>query len=54
LEQESFDSPYLKDLQKTLLKNGSASAALKDLGKITDSVCARHNIYAFLQQPVSA
>lgn len=48
LEQESFDSPYLKDLQKTLLKSGSASAALKDLEKITDSVCARHNIYAFL------
>lgn len=48
LEQESFDSSYLKDLQKTLLKNGSASAALKDLEKITDSVCARHNIYAFL------
>ena len=48
LEQESFDSLYLKDLQKTLLKNGSASAALKDLEKITDSVCARHNIYVFL------
>lgn len=48
LEQESFDSPYLNDLRQTLLKNGSASTALKELETITDSVCARHNIYAFL------
>lgn len=48
LERESFDSPYLKTLQKTLLKNGVASVALKELEAIADSVCARHNIYAFL------
>lgn len=48
LEQESFDSPYLKALQKTLLKNGTASAALKELEEISVSVSARHNIYAFL------
>jgi len=48
LEQESFDSPYLRELQKTLQKNGTASAALKELEEISDSVCARHNIYAFV------
>lgn len=48
LEGESFDSPCLKALQKTLLENGAASAALKELEAITDSVCTRHNIYAFL------
>ena len=48
LEQESFDSPYLNDLQQTLLKNSSASAALKELETITDSVCARHNILCVL------
>ncbi len=48
LEGESFDSPYLKDLQNTLLKNGAASAALKELEAIAESVCTRHNIYAFL------
>lgn len=48
LEGESFDSPYLKDLQKTLLENGSAFAALKELEAIAESVCTRHNIYAFL------
>ena len=48
LERESFDSPYLRDLQKTLLKDGTASVALKELESITDSVCTRHNVYAFL------
>lgn len=48
LEQESFDSSYLRTLQKTLLKNGTASAALKELESLADSVCSRHNIYAFL------
>lgn len=48
LERETFHSPYLTALQKTLLKNGTASAALKELEAISDSVCARHNIYAFL------
>ncbi len=32
LEQESFESPYLKELQKSLLRNGtSASAAFREL-----------------------
>lgn len=48
LERESFDSPCLKDLQKTLMDNGVASAALKELETISDSVCTRRNIYAFL------
>lgn len=48
LEGESFDSPYLKDLQKILSENGSAFAALKELEAIAESVCTRHNIYAFL------
>lgn len=48
LEQESFDSPYLKNLQKVLLENGTASAALKELEELADAVCTRHNIYAFL------
>ncbi len=48
VERESFDSPYLKNLQKTLLDNGTASAALKELESIADSVCTRHNVYAFL------
>ena len=48
LERESFDSACLKALQKTLLENGVASVALKELEAIADSVCARHNIYAFL------
>lgn len=48
LERESFDSSCLNDLQKTLLKNGTASAALRELEAIADSVCTRHNIYAFL------
>ena len=48
LEQETFYSPYLRELQKTLQKNGTASAALKELEEISDSVCARHNIYAFV------
>lgn len=48
LERESFDSPCLNALQKTLLENGVASVALKELEAIADSVCARHNIYAFL------
>lgn len=46
LEQESFESPYLKALQNTL--NGTASVALKELEAIADFVCTRHNIYAFL------
>lgn len=48
LEQESFDSPYLKNIQKTLLANITASEALKELEEIAGSVCARYNIYAFL------
>lgn len=48
LESESFDSPYLKSLQKTLYKNGTASVALKELEEIAESVCTRHNFYAFL------
>lgn len=48
LEKESFESAYLKDLQKTLLQNGTASIALKELEKIADCVRTRHNIYAFL------
>lgn len=48
LEEESFDSPCLNAVQKTLLKNGTASAALRELEAIADSVCTRHNIYAFL------
>ena len=48
LEGETFQSPYLMALQKKLLKNGTASAALKELESIADSVCTRHNIYAFL------
>lgn len=34
LEGESFDSPYLRALQKTLLKDGTASVALKELESI--------------------
>lgn len=48
LEGEAFDSPCLKALQKILLENGTASAALKELEAVADSVCTRHNIYAFL------
>lgn len=48
LEEASFESIYLQDLQKSLLKNGTASAALKELEEIADSVCIRNNIFAFL------
>lgn len=48
LEKEPFESPYLNDLQNTLLKNKTASAALEELESIADSVCTRHNVYAFL------
>ncbi|NBI85660.1 mannonate oxidoreductase [Lachnospiraceae bacterium] len=48
LEREAFHSPYLKSLQDILLKNGTASAALKELETITEAVSARHNLYAFL------
>ena len=48
IEQESFDSSCMNDLQKILLLNGSASSALKELEKIADAVRTRHNIYAFL------
>lgn len=48
LERESFDSPYLKALQKTLLENGTASAALKELNAIADAVCTRCSIFGFL------
>lgn len=48
LERESFESSCLRDLQRTLLKNGTASAALKELESIAESVCTRHNIYGFL------
>lgn len=48
LERETFESAYLKELQETLLKNEAASAALKELEEISDAVCARRNIYAFV------
>lgn len=48
LEQESFDSPYLRSLQNELCRKKSASAALKELESITQAVTIRHNIYAFL------
>lgn len=48
LEKETFDSPYLIALQKILLNKGTASVALTELEEIADSVCTRHNIYAFL------
>lgn len=48
LEQESFDSFYLCSMQEDLLKNKTASAALKELEAITDAVKIRHNLYAFL------
>lgn len=48
LEQQSFDCFYLRDLQSELFENGPASAALKELEKITEAVNIRHNLYAFL------
>ena len=47
LERESFESPYLMDLRSTLLRDGAASS-LKELEAISDSVSARHNVYAFV------
>lgn len=57
LIQESFDSPYLRQLQQTLTgsakddnsvkhTNTGAVNALKELEAIADSVVIRHNIYA--------
>ncbi len=49
LEQESFESPYLKELQKSLLQNGtSASAAFRELSGISQAVMTRKNIFAFV------
>lgn len=64
IEQESFDSPYLRALQKSLTdssaiahdsscpKNSAhsktASEAFKELEKIADSVVIRHNLFALI------
>lgn len=48
IEQETFQSDYLCDLQKLLCQNGSASDALNELEHITDAVNARKNYIAFI------
>lgn len=48
LEEESFESPYLQELQKKLLENGTASSALKALERLSAAVSTRHNVYGFL------
>lgn len=48
LEEETFTCDYLKQLQNTLTKNGSACTALKELEAITESVVIRKNLFAFI------
>lgn len=48
LEGEAFESPYFLDVQRVLSEDGTASAALKELEAISDAVCARRNVYAFV------
>lgn len=47
-EGQRFESPFLKDLQKTLTGKGSAHAALKELEKIKEQVVVRHNLLALV------
>lgn len=48
IEQESFQSGRLCEIQMAMQKNGGASSALKTLKRIGEAVNARHNGLAFL------
>ena len=46
IEEKSFKSSYLKELQKQLLISGSPVQGIESLNKLTDSIKLRHNFLA--------
>lgn len=48
VEEEGFESPYLKELQGRIKQDGGAVKALKTLGALGDAVSMRHNSIAFV------